>query len=124
MAGFWSKVGTFLGIGKKQKATEPPPPPEAPEKPRQGPQEPPEGPERRGRQYWTETVINRKEELWGDSGRYNPQRAAHNVRSGIVKNHFDPPSLALLQWAARASDDELEMAIRSGDPDYAFLFYK
>lgn len=97
----------------------PPPPPQFPEFPEQR-----SGGPGRGREYWQEQVINRKEEIWGDSGRYNPQRAARYVRSGVDKANPNPPSLALLQWAATAPEDDLQMAIRSGDSDYAFLFYK
>lgn len=97
----------------------PPPPPQFPEFPEQR-----SGGPGRGREYWQEQVVNRKEEIWGDSGRYNPQRAARYVRNGVDKNNPNPPSIALLQWAATAPEDELQMAIRSGDSDYAFLFYK
>lgn len=118
-------LGRFFDriFGNKEVKIEPPretpPPPLPPEFP-QFPEKRSGGPGR-GRDYWQEQVINRKEEIWGGTGRYSPQRAARNVRQGI--NH-NPPSLALLRWAATAPEDDLYDAIRSGDPDYAFLFYK
>jgi hypothetical protein len=74
------------------------------------------------RRELTSAVIQRKESLWGSGDRpYNPQRAARNVRN---QPGGGQPSIALLKWAANASDDELILAVSNQDPDYAFLFYK
>lgn len=119
----WSSFKKFIGIEKPQSPpppefpTEPPPPPVIPPEPPQ----PPEDNGRRGRDYWEERVIGKKEEIWGDTGRYNPQRASRYVHSGVTPD--EKPSLSLLQWAANASDEELEVAIREGG-QYSFLFYK
>jgi hypothetical protein len=71
------------------------------------------------RQELTNEVIQRKENLWG---RNEGRHGYSNIRSvrNIVKQQ---PSLALLQWAANATDAELMAAARSRDPDYEFLYY-
>jgi hypothetical protein len=74
------------------------------------------------RRELTQQVLSRKENLWGQGDRpYNPQRSARNISTGAGNGL---PSIALLQWAANASDDELINAASSRDPDYGFLFYK
>jgi hypothetical protein len=67
-------------------------------------------------------VIERKERLWGQGDRvFNPQRSARNVVQGIGGHK---PNIALLRWAANATDDQLVGAASSRDIDYGFLFYK
>lgn len=115
----------FTGGEKERPEEKPTPPPSPPPPP---PPEPPKEKlpppdEEDDRQYWTQRVIERKEDIWGDTGRYNPQRAARNVRRGVEKNVFNPPSIELLQWAATAPEDQLHIMIRMGG-DYSFLFYK
>lgn len=58
----------------------------------------------------------RKEELFGGRPRWNTQRAARNVRD-------KPPSLALIRWALKASDGELEDALRQEPDTFYFLGY-
>lgn len=70
----------------------------------------------------TNAVIQRKEALWHTEGhKYNDRRSVENVVYGVGKN--GPPSMALLQWAANAPDDELMRKVASS-PEYSFLFYK
>lgn len=120
----WSKVKSTV---KRFFEPEPPKniPPEPPkEPPREPPREPPidEGPrEPRDRQYWADAVIDRKERIWGDSGRYNSSRAERNAIQGVGGNR---PSTALLKWAATTDEANLHIMIRSGNMDYSFLFYK
>jgi len=74
------------------------------------------------RRELTAAVIQRKESLWGSGDRpFNPQRSARNVTS---KPGGGQPSIALLQWAANATDDELMLAAGNQDKEYAFLYYK
>lgn len=66
-------------------------------------------------------VLERKESLWGNGDRkYNAERSAKNLVYGSGDKE---PSIALLKWAANASDAELVSAVSSGG-DYGFLFYK
>lgn len=124
-------VKKLFGGGHERPEERPPEPPKEPPKPPPPPPFPPEPPKEKlpppdeedDRQYWTDRVIGRKEEIWGDTGRYNPQRAARYVRRGTEKNVFNPPSIELLQWAATAPEDQLHIMIRMGG-DYSFLFYK
>lgn len=70
----------------------------------------------------TLAVIARKEEIWNKEDRkYNDRRSVENVVYGVGQN--GPPSMALLQWAANASDEDLQRVIGS-NPKYSFLFYK
>lgn len=70
----------------------------------------------------SERVIARKEALWGQGDRkYSPQRSARNVINPPIGN---PPSPALLKWAANATDAELMAKAGNRDPDYGFLYYK
>jgi hypothetical protein len=69
----------------------------------------------------TNAVIERKEALWKTEGhRYNDRRSAENVVYGVGKN--GPPDIALLKFAANATDAELLTVINR--PEYSFLFYK
>lgn len=68
-----------------------------------------------------QAVIDRKNRMWGRGDRqFSPQRSAKNVQTGAG----NPPSMAMLKWAAYASDSELINAASSRDPDYGFLYYK
>jgi len=111
----WSKVKKWFG------GEEPPrkiPPPEPPKEPPEPPGEPPE---EHDRAYWLERVIDRKERIWGETGRYNVRRATEAAARGVSGHR---PSLELLKWAATTDEQNLHLMIRSGDLDYSFLFYK
>ena len=74
------------------------------------------------RQSLTDRVIQRKQAIWGDTeGRhgYSNNRSIHNV---IRSPNGKRPSLALLKWAANATDAELIAAAHQGGV-YSFLFY-
>lgn len=113
---FWSTVKKWIGGNDKQPPKEIPPNP--PEPPREPPREPPGN---HDREYWLQRVIDRKERIWSDTGRYNPRRSESNADKG-VSGHA--PSTALLKWAATTNEANLHIMIRSGDLDYSFLYYK
>lgn len=76
----------------------------------------------RSRHELTLAVVAKKERIFGKGDRkFSPQRSARNVAYGIGGKE---PSLALLRWAANATDAEIMRAVGNRDSDYAFLFYK
>jgi hypothetical protein len=76
----------------------------------------------RSRHELTLAVLEKKERLFGSGDRkYNPQRSAQSIIRNPKTN--EPPSMAILKWAADAPDEELIQAVGSDD-DYAFLYYK
>lgn len=66
-------------------------------------------------------VAARKQRLFGTTRKYNGKRSRRLVREGADGKH--PPSIAQLQWAVNASDDELLLTLESQDIDDSFLFY-
>lgn len=66
-------------------------------------------------------VARRKQQLFGRSPKWNGRRSRRVVDRGADGSH--PPSIARLQWALEASDDELMLTLESGDIDDSFLFY-
>lgn len=66
-------------------------------------------------------VNRRKQQLWGDTHDYHPARSRRITDSGSDSEHA--PSLSKLQWAANATDDELERMAASKDEEYSFLWY-
>lgn len=62
-------------------------------------------------------VVNiKKERLFGASPKWNPTRARANMMKYA-------PSMASLQWAADADDEELWDAIRESPAEFAWLGY-
>lgn len=116
---FWSKIRDWWNGEDEEPKKIPPEPPKEPP----SPPEPPEPPDDNGRdrEYWIDRVIDRKERIWGDTGRYNSNRAERYAISGVSGHK---PSIELLKWAATTSEANLHIMIRSGDLDYSFLFYK
>ena len=73
------------------------------------------------RQALVRRVAQRKQKLFGTSPKFNSRRSRKIVNEGAEGKH--PPSIARLQWAVNASDDELLAALESQDYDDSFLFY-
>ena len=73
------------------------------------------------REALVQRVAARKRRLFGNSRKFNAERSRKLVREGAEGKH--PPSIAQLQWAVNASDDELLSALESQDYDDSFLFY-
>jgi hypothetical protein len=68
------------------------------------------------RSQLTQKVEQRKQELFGDSPRWNKERSDRAIRE-------KPPSLALMRWALEASDEDIINAIRQDPDTYRFLCY-
>ena len=75
----------------------------------------------RSRHELTVAVIEKKERIFGSGDRkFSPQRSARNVVHGIGGKE---PSMAMLRWAANATDEQIMSVVGNGG-DYAFLYYK
>lgn len=61
-------------------------------------------------------VEQRKQDVFGDSVRWNRQRSDRAIRE-------KPPSLVHMRWALQASDEEIYDAIREDPETYRFLMY-
>lgn len=93
-----------------------------PEHPREGIKRPVDFPDWfNNRQALVRRVARRKQQLFGHSPKWNGRRNSKVVNEGADGRH--PPSIARLQWALDASDDELMEALETGDTDDSFLFY-
>jgi hypothetical protein len=93
-----------------------------PEHPKEGVTQPQKFPEWfTNRQALVRRVARRKEQLFGSSPKWNGRRNLKVVNEGTDGKH--PPSIAKLQWAIDATDDEIMEAIESGDIDDSFLYY-
>jgi hypothetical protein len=115
----WSRIVKFIGGTPEEPREIPPEPPREP--PREPPESPREPPSSGDRDYWISRVVDRKERIWGDTGRYNPRRAENNTANGISGNK---PSIELLKWAATTNEANLHIMIASGNLEYSFLYYK
>lgn len=73
------------------------------------------------REALVQRVAAKKRRLFGSSRKFNGRRSMKLVREGSEGKH--PPSIAQLQWAVNASDDELLSTLESQDYDDSFLFY-
>lgn len=70
----------------------------------------------RERQRLVNAVNHKKQQIFGSSPKWNPNKAKAN----IIKYS---PSMALLRWAENASEDEWLDAIRESSEVYSFLGY-
>lgn len=68
------------------------------------------------RQRLERDLDRRKQQLFGQSPRWNARRSMENIRE-------KPPSLALIRWALNAEDSELYDAIREDPETFYFLGY-
>lgn len=64
----------------------------------------------------TRLVEQRKEQVFGDSKRWDRRRSDRAIRE-------KPPPLTLLRWALAAEDEEIYDAIREDPETYQFLGY-
>lgn len=93
-----------------------------PEHPREGISKPEKFPDWfNNRSALVARVARRKQQLFGRSPKWNGRRSRKMVDTGADGSH--PPSIARLQWALEASDDELLLTLESQDVDDSFLFY-
>jgi hypothetical protein len=68
------------------------------------------------RKRLTAQVEQRKQDVFGDSERWNRGRSDRAIRE-------KPPSLKLMRWALAATDQEIADAIREDPETYRFLMY-
>jgi hypothetical protein len=93
-----------------------------PEHPSEGVRKPKEFPGyMKRRSQLVAEVRAKKYRLWGLEHKYNDRRANQIINKGFGGNN--PPSMARLQWAIDASEDDMLRAMRSGDEEYSFLWY-